>query len=50
LRLARLDGADLSGANLFGTEGLTQAQLDRAHCDIGTILPEGLTRMEDDKG
>jgi uncharacterized protein YjbI with pentapeptide repeats len=42
--LATLDGADLSGANLLSTEGLTQAQLDRAHCDSGTILPEGLRR------
>jgi uncharacterized protein YjbI with pentapeptide repeats len=50
LRLARFDDADLPGANLFGIEGLTQAQLDRAHCDGGTIVPEGLMRMEEDKG
>ena len=30
LRLARLDDADLSDPNLDGTEGLTQAQLNRA--------------------
>jgi uncharacterized protein YjbI with pentapeptide repeats len=45
--LAKLDGADLSGANLFGTEGLTQAQLDRAHCSGGTTLPAGLIGEED---
>jgi uncharacterized protein YjbI with pentapeptide repeats len=32
LRLARPDGADLSDADLRGTEGLTQAQIDRALC------------------
>ena len=43
LRLARLDDADLSDANLDGVEGLTQGQLDRAHCNSGTKLPAGLT-------
>jgi len=38
----RLDGADLSDADLRGAEGLTQAQIDRAHCTSGTRLPEGL--------
>jgi uncharacterized protein YjbI with pentapeptide repeats len=38
--LARLDGADLSDANLDGAEGLTQAQLERAHCNSGTRLPQ----------
>jgi hypothetical protein len=49
LRLAKLDGAGLSDANLEGVEGLTQAQLNRAHCDSGTKLPVGLTRVEDGK-
>jgi uncharacterized protein YjbI with pentapeptide repeats len=44
LRLARLDDADLSDAKLDGAEGLTQAQLDRAHCNSGTEFPAGLTR------
>src|SRR5207248_11341947 len=43
LRLAKLDGADLSDANLDGAEALTQAQIDRAHLNSGTKLPEGLT-------
>src|SRR3984893_16898353 len=45
LRLAKLDAADLSDANLNGAEGLTQGQLDRAHCSIdGSMLvnTEGL--------
>jgi hypothetical protein len=45
--LARLDGADLSDANMDGVEGLTQAQLDRARCNSGTKLPAGLTGVED---
>ena len=39
LRLAKLDSADLSDANLDGAGGLTQAQLDRAHCNSETKLP-----------
>jgi len=50
LRLARLDGADLFDANLGGAEGLTQGQLNRAHCNSGTKLPAGLTGVEDAKG
>jgi uncharacterized protein YjbI with pentapeptide repeats len=42
LRLAKLNNADLSDANLDGAEGLTQAQLVRAHCNSGTKLPAGL--------
>jgi uncharacterized protein YjbI with pentapeptide repeats len=47
--LAKLDGADLSDANLDGAKGLTQAQLDRAHCNRGTTLPTGLIGVEDAK-
>jgi len=36
LRLAKLDSVDLSGANLDGADGMTQAQLDVAHCNTGT--------------
>jgi uncharacterized protein YjbI with pentapeptide repeats len=43
LRLAKFDGADLSDANLFGAEGLTWAQLDRAQRISGATLPQGLT-------
>jgi uncharacterized protein YjbI with pentapeptide repeats len=46
LRLAKLDGADLSDANLDGAEGLTQAQLKRARLNSGTKLPGGLTGVE----
>jgi uncharacterized protein YjbI with pentapeptide repeats len=42
LRLARLDAADLSDANLGGAEGLTQPQLDGARRNAGTRLPDGL--------
>jgi uncharacterized protein YjbI with pentapeptide repeats len=49
LRLARLDSADLSDADLGGAEGLTQGQLNRAHCNSGTKLPMGLIGMEDAK-
>jgi uncharacterized protein YjbI with pentapeptide repeats len=49
LRLARLDGADLSDANLEGVEGLTQGQLNRAHRNSGMKLPAGLTGVEDGK-
>ena len=49
LRLARLDGADLSDANLEGVEGLTQGQLNRVHCNSGTNLPAGLRGGEDGK-
>jgi uncharacterized protein YjbI with pentapeptide repeats len=47
--LAKLDGADLSDANLEGVEGLTQGQIDRAHLNCGTKLPAGLTEAEDAK-
>jgi uncharacterized protein YjbI with pentapeptide repeats len=47
LRLARPDGADLSDADLRGTEGLTQTQIDRALCSGGTRLPEGLKGERD---
>ncbi len=47
---AKLDGADLSDANLYGAEGLTQAQLALAHHNAGTRLPEGLTGAEDAQG
>jgi uncharacterized protein YjbI with pentapeptide repeats len=43
--MAKLDGADLSDANLDG-EGLTQAQIDRARLNSGTKLPEGLTGVQ----
>src|SRR5580700_4502787 len=46
LRLAKLDSADLSDANLYDVEGLTQAQLDLAHLNSGTKLPDGLTGAE----
>src|SRR5215813_1755937 len=36
LRLAKLDSVDLSGANLDGADGMTQAKLDVAHCNTGT--------------
>jgi uncharacterized protein YjbI with pentapeptide repeats len=49
LRLAKLDGVDLSDAYLDGAEGLTQAQLERAHCNSGTTLPAGLIGVEDAK-
>ena len=49
VRLARLDGADLSDANLEGIEGLMQAQMDRAHSNSGTTLPGKMTGVEDGK-
>jgi len=49
LRLAKLDSADLSDANLDGTEGLTQGQLNRTHRNSGTKLPAGLRGVEDAK-
>ena len=49
VRLTKLDGADLFDANLDGAEGLTQAQLDRAHFRIGAKVPEGLKGMGDAK-
>jgi hypothetical protein len=49
LRLAKLDGADLSDANLEWVEGLTQGQLDRVHGNSGTKFPAGLTGVEDAK-
>ncbi len=45
-----LDGADLSDANLYDVEGLSQAQLDLARLSSGTKLPEDLTGAEDAKG
>ena len=45
-----LDGADLSDANLYDVEGLSQAQLDLARLSSGTKLPEGLTGAKDAKG
>jgi uncharacterized protein YjbI with pentapeptide repeats len=45
--LANLDGADLSDADLGDADGLTQHQLDRAHCNPGTKLPAGLTGVKD---
>jgi len=39
---ARMSGAVISGANLEGARGLTQAQLNEACGDSGTILPSGL--------
>jgi hypothetical protein len=50
LRLAKLDGADLSDANLCDVEGLTQGQIDLACLNSGTKLPEGLRGAEDAKG
>jgi uncharacterized protein YjbI with pentapeptide repeats len=46
LRLAKLDGADLSDANLGAADGLTQAQLERVRLNSGTKLPGGLTGVE----
>jgi uncharacterized protein YjbI with pentapeptide repeats len=46
MRLAKLDDVDLSDANLVGAEGLTQAELDQAHCSSRTTLPDGLTGVE----
>ena len=46
---ALLDGADLSDADLEGADGLTQAQLDRAHLNTGTRLPESLKGTENAK-
>jgi hypothetical protein len=45
--LAKLDGADVSDADLGGADGLTQHQLDRAHCNPETKLPAGLTGVKD---
>jgi len=50
LRLAKLDGADLSDADMHDTEGLTQAQLDAAHLSSGTKVPNTLTGAGDAKG
>lgn len=41
---ADLTGADLEGADLTEAEGVSQEQLDTAHGDEETRLPEGLTR------
>ncbi len=51
LRGARLVGADLTGAwldgaDLTGARSLTQEQLEAAHGDAATTLPEGLTPPE----
>ena len=37
---------NLPDTNLEDAEGLRQAQVDRAHLNIGTELPEGLTEPE----
>ena len=50
VRLSKLDGADLSDANMHDTEGLTQAQLDTAHLSSGTTVPQGLKGTENAKG
>jgi hypothetical protein len=39
---ADLEGADLRGADLSQAIGLTQEQINKAHCDNDTVLPEGL--------
>lgn len=39
---ANLSGAHLEGANLHGATGLTQQQLEEAHTDDQTILPDYL--------
>ncbi|HAA23895.1 MAG TPA: hypothetical protein DCP28_35880 [Cytophagales bacterium] len=44
LQEAELQGAFLHGARLDGVIGLTQEQLNRAHGNEKTTLPEGLTR------
>jgi uncharacterized protein YjbI with pentapeptide repeats len=49
-RLAKFDGADLSGANLDEVIGLTQGQFDRALWDRRTRLPKGVRGMADDEG
>lgn len=41
-RGANLSGANFSGAEMDRATGLTQAQLDRACGDQGTLLPRGL--------
>jgi uncharacterized protein YjbI with pentapeptide repeats len=38
-----LQGADLSGANLWGAKGLTQAELATACGDQDTVLPDGFS-------
>ncbi|MGE5569910.1 MAG: pentapeptide repeat-containing protein [Rhodospirillales bacterium] len=43
---ASLAGADLSDADLSGGLSLTQAQINEAHGNDGTRLPEGLRRPE----
>ena len=50
LRLARLDGADLSGADLRDVEGLAQKQIDVAVCDQQTKLPDGFQIRAHDGG
>ena len=42
VRVAGFERADLAGADLRDTEGLTQAQIDVAICDADTRLPDGL--------
>ena len=49
MRLAKLDGADLTDANLSGAEELSQSQLDRVRRSGGAKLPEGVMRAEDAK-
>jgi CheY-like chemotaxis protein len=59
LRGAKLDGADFKGATLVGSElgeadlskveNLTQAQMDKAICDMKTKLPPGVFRPRKDE-
>ncbi len=42
--LAYLNGADLIGADLSEARSLTQNQMDRAHGDKDTKLPDGIQR------
>lgn len=41
---ATLVGSDLGGADLSQAENLTQAQIDKAVCDMKTKLPPGVSR------
>ena len=43
LSAAHLEGADLHDVHLEGAPGLTQEQLDKAHGNSNTTLPDGLT-------
>jgi uncharacterized protein YjbI with pentapeptide repeats len=46
LRVARLDGADLSAADLRNAEGLVNAQLGSALCLTDARLPAELSAEE----